>query len=66
MGRRTVLFAKRFRDTLKQHHEKGYRISHAEVNFVVMWRNPDTGKESRIVLPIVYLYRNDNMALPMP
>ncbi|MDO5357190.1 MAG: RecQ family ATP-dependent DNA helicase [Conchiformibius sp.] len=66
MGRRTVLFAKRFHDTLKQHHEKGYRIRRAEVNFVVMWRNPDTGKESRIVLPIVYLYRNDNTALPMP
>lgn len=54
-GREIAVFSRKFRDELAQHHAKGYQISHAEVNFVVLWRNKDTGEECRIVLPIVYL-----------
>ena len=53
--REIAVFSRKFRDELTQYHAKGYKISHAEVNFVVLWRNKDTGEECRIVLPIVYL-----------
>ena len=53
--REIAVFSRKFRDELTQYHAKGYKISHAEVNFVVLWHNKDTGEECRIVLPIVYL-----------
>lgn len=56
-GEPIVQFSKNFQDKLNDYLRKGYRVIGASVNFIVMWKNPNTGEQCRIVLPIVYLER---------
>jgi ATP-dependent DNA helicase RecQ len=48
-------YAHRFRDVLKGHAEKGFRIAEARVNFVVYWKDEGKDRESKIILPQLLL-----------
>ncbi|SSY70855.1 RecQ family ATP-dependent DNA helicase [Alysiella crassa] len=56
-GNAVLYFSKKFREKLAHYQQSYYQISHAEVNFIVLWHNKENDETSRIVLPIVYLRR---------
>ncbi|MDQ3534450.1 MAG: RecQ family ATP-dependent DNA helicase [Bacteroidota bacterium] len=58
-GATLVKFSKTFIERLNAWQQKGYSLSSAEVNFVVYWRNKETGQEFKIILPKVIL-KNKN------
>jgi ATP-dependent DNA helicase RecQ len=48
-------YAQKFRDVLKEHAEKGFRIAEARVNYVVYWKDEAKDQESKIILPQLML-----------
>ncbi|MFN8251086.1 MAG: RecQ family ATP-dependent DNA helicase [Ferruginibacter sp.] len=50
-------YAQKFRDALKEHAEKGFRIAGARINYVVYWKDEARDKESKIILPQLLLKR---------
>lgn len=54
-GRQVIKFSKSFVEKLNDYYQKGYVLSHAEVNFIVLWYDKNTAQEYRIVLPIIHL-----------
>ena len=51
--------SKKFYESICQHIEKGYIPCSAKVQFVVNWKNKDTGRESNVVLPILKLKKHE-------
>lgn len=51
-------YSQKFRDALKEHSEKGFRIAEAKVNYVVYWKDEAKDKESKIILPQLLLKKN--------
>ena len=52
----TVLkFSQKTLDNLSNLKSKGYTITSAKVNFVVIWKKTNEEKEIRIVLPEIFL-----------
>ena len=43
-------YSKNFRETLTQIKETGFHPSEAHVNYIVYWKNKETGNEVKIVL----------------
>ena len=58
-GNRIVVFSNSFKERLQGYLHRGYQITGASVNFVVLWQKADSDNETRIVLPIVHLKRQD-------
>lgn len=54
-GRQVLKFSKSFVESLNKYYREGYVLSHAEVNFIVLWYDKNTAQEYRIVLPIIHL-----------
>jgi ATP-dependent DNA helicase RecQ len=52
---KVLKFSSGFMTRIQDWNRKGYRLTDAEVNFVVYWTNASSGKASRIILPIVTL-----------
>ena len=44
-------FSKKFKDTINELTQKGYKLKEASVNFVVYWERQEDKVEARIVLP---------------
>jgi ATP-dependent DNA helicase RecQ len=60
-GDLVLKFSKAFLEKTEEMKTKGYRIEKARTNFVVFWKNPQTGKETKLLLPeITFSYRPDN------
>ncbi len=49
--------SKEFCKKMQRYIQKGYILSHAEVLYVLKWRNKETGSEHSILLPLVRLKR---------
>ncbi|GAO44123.1 RecQ family ATP-dependent DNA helicase [Flavihumibacter petaseus] len=54
-GEAVLKFSSAFKSTLEGWYQKGYQLAAAEVTFVLHWTNVDTGKSTRIILPLVQL-----------
>ncbi|WP_423129967.1 RecQ family ATP-dependent DNA helicase [Gaoshiqia sp. Z1-71] len=50
-------FSKKFLESIETQVKRGYRLKRAKVNFIVYWREEDTGQEVKIVLPELYFER---------
>ena len=46
-------FSKKFKDTINELTQKGYKLKEASVNFVVYWERQEDKVEARIILPKV-------------
>lgn len=51
-------FSKNFRERLRQIEESGFRPATAVINYIVYWKNEDTGSEVKIVLPELNFIRH--------
>jgi len=52
-------FSKRFLEMLNQTRKSGFILQGAEVNFIVYWYNEQSGKEVKILLPVVSFVLNN-------
>jgi ATP-dependent DNA helicase RecQ len=52
-----VKYSTKCKQTLETYFEKGYRVKSASVNCMVYWYSEATTKESKIVLPELYLVK---------
>ncbi len=50
-GRLVLKFSQRFRGEMEGYLRRGYVLHEAKVNFLVYWKNPESGKEYKVVLP---------------
>jgi ATP-dependent DNA helicase RecQ len=50
-----IKYSEKFNNSLDDLLEKGFQVKSARANYVVYWRNPDTGNEVRVVLPEIVL-----------
>ncbi len=53
-----VCFSKSFLEKLQAFSKKGYRFSHADIRFIVAWKNEEDTTETAVILPGVYLKRS--------
>ncbi|MBN2172870.1 MAG: ATP-dependent helicase, partial [Bacteroidales bacterium] len=51
-------FSKKFLETIELRKRKGYKLISAKVNFMVYWKNEETEKEVKIILPELYFEKN--------
>lgn len=56
-GRQVAVFSKSAKQQIAHYLGRGYVVSGAEVNFVVLWQGESMDKPVRVLLPIVYLSR---------
>jgi ATP-dependent DNA helicase RecQ len=54
-GQPIIKFSHAFKTVLEDYLRKGYKLTGAMINFIVYWKNEQTGKELKIVLPEIYL-----------
>ncbi len=52
-GNLLVKFSKKFHQQIAVYRASGYGLREARVNFLVYWRDPERGRELRVVLPEV-------------
>lgn len=52
-----VKFSSNFKENLAAFGKKGYRLKSASVNYIVYWKNEDSDKEIKIILPEIRLQR---------
>jgi ATP-dependent DNA helicase RecQ len=49
-GSNLFKFSKSFEEKIEEQKSRGYHIKEIKVNFIVYWRDKDTGKEIKIIL----------------
>ncbi|TMI72597.1 MAG: RecQ family ATP-dependent DNA helicase [Bacteroidetes bacterium] len=59
-GQLVVKYSRNFQGLLQNYLSKGYELKEAKVNFVVYWKDQKENKESKIILPEIYLKRASN------
>lgn len=59
-GAFVLKFSKVFKERIKQQRDRGYLLNHAVVNFLVYWTEKESGRESLIILPNLYLRHDSN------
>jgi ATP-dependent DNA helicase RecQ len=60
-----VRFSKKFLSVIEDEANKGFELSTAKVNFIVMWKNETDENECRIVLPEL-LFKRKELHAPEP
>ena len=58
-SRRIVKLSQKCRDRLAGLAEKGYTVTFARVRFIIAWKGADDEEKTAIVLPDLYLRRDD-------
>lgn len=58
-GDLVLKFSKKFLETIIAQEKKGFDVKEVKVNFIVYWRNEETEKEVKIILPELYFKKND-------
>jgi len=56
-GQSVLKFSKQFLKTIESVKKKGYHLRRAKVNFIVYWKKEDAERETKIILPELYLKR---------
>ena len=54
-GELVVKFSNKFKEVLAFRRQQGYRLFHANVNFILYWNDPKKNEECKIILPEVLL-----------
>jgi hypothetical protein len=49
------MFSKKFKNELRRHMNKGYKLGKAKVNMIVYWKSEDAQEETRILLAEIAL-----------
>ncbi|MEC7755184.1 MAG: RecQ family ATP-dependent DNA helicase [Bacteroidota bacterium] len=52
-------FSKSFKEKLKEFEEKGFNIKECKINYLLYWKAENSDQEVKIILPEIYLERND-------
>jgi len=58
-NRKILSFSKAFVTKLEDLQNKGYAISEVKINFILFWKKEETDREIKIILPEVYLTKNN-------
>jgi len=56
-GIRLLQFSRDFAQLVQQLEAKGYKLKTAEVNFILLWLDTESGKDYKIILPNLYFER---------
>ncbi len=56
-GQLLLKYSNSFKNTLQTYLQKGYELKTASINFILYWHNKDNNKESKIILPEIYLIK---------
>jgi ATP-dependent DNA helicase RecQ len=58
-GQSILKFSKKFLNEIESFKQKGYRLTKANVNFIVYWKKEETAQEFKIILPELIFERNN-------
>ena len=58
-GDEVLRFSKAFAGRMKELDSEGYEVTGVTINFIVYWRDDKTGKETKIVLPELWLRKKE-------
>lgn len=57
-GKPVLMFSQSFKKEIESLKTKNYELKSARVNFIILWKNEDSGEEIRIVLPELIFREN--------
>ena len=60
-GRSILRFSRQFANQIDGKKDNNYILKNATVNFIVYWKNENSDKEIKVVLPELYFEREDKM-----
>lgn len=56
-GQLLCKYSQKFKETLQNHYNRGFKITHAQANFILYWKDEETDQELKIILPELVLER---------
>ena len=59
-GKETVKFSGIMQRRIRDLQERGYVLSEVVVDFIVWWKEKESGKEIRVLLPVLYFVRKNH------
>ncbi|NPA36291.1 MAG: hypothetical protein GXO47_05525, partial [Chlorobi bacterium] len=62
-GDELLRFSKAFIEKLEVLKNRDYEIYEVKINFILFWEKEETGREIKIILPEIYLTKNQSKKL---